>query len=179
MLHRPNITSKLHSPRRNASGGRVGRRPLSTEQSGGSDRRHVRMRSVLSRCLFRGVPVGLSKMEVRTLRPNRRQREQFRSLRADGRLGICVVGGLTAELFRRVAEHGKDVPGQMVLDLAMSRHRLGHPGPGVPVPVVAPAVPDQDASEVFDRPDQVNPLHGTSSSSTLRMPASSPLVSSR
>ncbi len=90
-----------------------------------------------------------------------------------------TVRNSTAELFRRVAEHGEDVPGQVVLDLAVSRYRLGHPGPGVAVPIVTPSVPDQNASAVFDSSDQINPLHGTTNSSTLRMPASSPLVRSR
>ena len=80
-------------------------------------------------------------------------------------------------LFRWVTEHGGDVPGQMVLDLAVSRYRLGH-GPGVPVPAVTPTVPDQNASKPVDRPDQFDSFHGTTSSSTLRMPCSSPLVRS-
>ena len=80
---------------------------------------------------------------------------------------------------RRVTEHADDVPGQMVLDLAVSWDRLGHPGGRVPVPVVPPAMADQDASESLDRADQVGPLHGTTNSSTLRIPGSSPLVRSR
>jgi hypothetical protein len=41
------------------------------------------------------------------------------------------------------------------------------------------AMPDQAAPESRDRADQVDPLHGITSSSTLRMPGSSPLVRSR
>src|SRR5437899_780169 len=79
----------------------------------------------------------------------------------------------------RVSEQGDDVSGQALLDRAMPRDRLGYPGRGVPVPVVPPAVPDKDTSEPLDRSDQVDPLHETTSSSTLRMPHNSPLVRSR
>lgn len=51
----------------------------------------------------------------------------------------------------RITEHPHDVPGQVVVDFAMPRHWLGHPGGRIAVPVMPLAMPDQNAPEPLDR----------------------------
>ena len=52
----------------------------------------------------------------------------------------------------------------MLLDLAVSRDGLGNFGRRILIPVVPPAVADEDRAEFFDFPDQVAVLHAISSS---------------
>jgi hypothetical protein len=108
-----------------------------------------------------------------------RMSEVTRAVIAVSRLLVDVFIGLIVLVIERISEHSDDVPGQMILDFAVSWHRLGNPGRRVQVPVVPPSMAAQDASESLDGADQVNSLHGTTNSSTFRMPGSSPLVRSR
>ena len=62
------------------------------------------------------------------------------------------------------AEHFQNVPCEMLLDLAVPRHRLRHFIRGILIPVVPPAVANEDASEFLDLPDEVAVLHATSNS---------------
>lgn len=61
-------------------------------------------------------------------------------------------------------QHFQNMPGEMLLDLAMPRDGLRHFGSRVLIPAVPPAVADEDAAEVFDLPDEIAVLHATSSS---------------
>ena len=63
-----------------------------------------------------------------------------------------------------VAEHFQNVPREVLLDLAVSRHWLRHLGRGILIPVVPPAVADEDAAESLDFLDEIPVLHATSSS---------------
>src|SRR5262245_47416805 len=60
-------------------------------------------------------------------------------------LGVAPV--IVSLVVGRMTEHADDVPGQMILDLAVSWDRLGHPDRRVAVPVVPRAMAGQDASE--------------------------------
>src|SRR5262249_11534764 len=51
--------------------------------------------------------------------------------------------------------------------------------PGGSIPVMSSAVSDQFAPNLLQRPYEVAPFHGTTNSSTLRTPGTTPLVRSR
>src|SRR5262249_45465069 len=57
---------------------------------------------------------------------------------------------------------------EMIFDFTMARNRLAVTCFWVLKPIVPPAVPDQHASCFFQLADQVNTLHPTASSATLR-----------
>src|SRR5579885_909130 len=111
------------------------------------------------------------------MQPNANIQRPAQRVRCNRMLGGASV--IVSPFIRRVPEHTDDMSGERVLDLAVAGDRLRHSGPRIPVPVVPPAMADQDASEPLDRADQLDPLHGITSSSTLRIPGSSPLVKSR
>ena len=77
-----------------------------------------------------------------------------------------------------VSELADDIPSQMLFDLPMPWDRLGDTRDRVAVPVMLAAVPHQLATELPDGPDQINAIHETSNSPTLRVPGISPPVSS-
>ena len=68
------------------------------------------------------------------------------------------------------AQRLDDVLGQVLFDLAMPRDWLRKTGRRVAIPVVLGAAPNQHAPKALDGSDQVHALHGTMSSSTLRIP---------
>src|SRR4051812_18418106 len=68
----------------------------------------------------------------------------------------------------RIAQHVDDVPGQALLDLPVPGDRLRDAGGRVAIPIVLPPVAHELAAEPFDSPNQVDALHGTTSSSTFR-----------
>lgn len=72
----------------------------------------------------------------------------------------------------------QDVLRQELLDLTMARHWLRNSRSQIAIPIMISAVADKDASCVFQGADQVDPLHPTDSSATLRIPGISPLVRS-
>jgi hypothetical protein len=96
-----------------------------------------------------------------------------------GQRAAALSGVLLARFMRRIGEHSENVPGQVVLDLAVPRDRLRNSGGRISRPIVPAAVSDEDASEPLDGADQIAPLHGITISSILRMPDNSPLVKSR
>jgi len=55
-----------------------------------------------------------------------------------------------------VFEFSQDVSGEMVLDLAMPGNWLARTGPGVLIPIMTSAVPDEDTSALLDLANQVN-----------------------
>jgi len=73
-------------------------------------------------------------------------------------------------------EHLDDVLGEVFPDLAMSRHRLDDTGSRVPIPVVLTAVSLQHTAGCFQLLDQIDALHETTRSSTLRIPGTCPLL---
>lgn len=73
-----------------------------------------------------------------------------------------------------VPEHLNDVARESLVDLTMPGYRLDHAGFRIAIPVMLAAVPDEQASKPLNRSDQVDPLHDTTSSSTLRMPVTFP-----
>src|ERR1017187_8292037 len=83
--------------------------------------------------------------------------------------GSRAESGLAAEFF-------DDMPGQVILDLTMSWHRLGDTGIRVAIPIVLAAVTDEHAAQCFDALDQIDTFHAITKSSTLRMPGIWPLV---
>ena len=70
------------------------------------------------------------------------------------------------------------MPGQALFDVPMTRYGLGDPRERIAVPIVFAAMTHQDTPVPLDRPDQIEPLHETTNSSTFRMPGNSPLVKS-
>jgi len=79
----------------------------------------------------------------------------------------------------RVLEHLDNVPGQRYLNLPVTRNRLNHAGMGIAIPIVPGTVADEQTSESFDCLDQVDSLHNTTRSSTLRTLGTCPAVMSR
>ncbi|MBY0232401.1 MAG: hypothetical protein K2W96_24245 [Gemmataceae bacterium] len=61
----------------------------------------------------------------------------------------------------------------------MARHAWATPVAGLRLLVVLAAVPHQLASHLFQGADEVEALHGTTSSSTLRAPGIAPADRSR
>src|SRR5205823_13671807 len=78
--------------------------------------------------------------------------------------------------FGGIAQRLDDMAGQPFLDVSMPRHGLGHPSDRIAVPVVLAAMAHQDTPEPLDRSDEIDPLHDTTNSSTLRMPGNSSLL---
>ena len=72
----------------------------------------------------------------------------------------------------------ENVPGETVPDLAMARHGLGESRPGIAVPVMLGAMPNQHATGLLDSLDERNPFHAIAISATLRIPGRSPLARS-
>lgn len=70
------------------------------------------------------------------------------------------------------------MPGEILLDLAMSRHGLAIPGLGVLVPIVTRTMPQQDASPSRQLLEKFGAFHQTSSFATRRTEGMCPLVSS-
>ena len=77
-----------------------------------------------------------------------------------------------------ITQHFYYVSGKPFLNLTMPRDRLGHSRDRVLIPIVLRTVSDQLAAKPFDFPNQVNPLHDTTRSSTLRILGICPLVKS-
>ena len=65
-----------------------------------------------------------------------------------------------------VFQFPENVAGEMVLDLAVTRNGLTGTGSRILIPVVPRAVADEDASVLFDLPDEVDPFHAIWSSAT-------------
>ena len=72
----------------------------------------------------------------------------------------------------------QDMSCKEFFDFPVARHGLRNARLRVTIPVVFPAVPDEDTSGFFQLADQIRPPHPTDSSATLRMPEISPLVRS-
>ena len=70
-------------------------------------------------------------------------------------------------LFRR-REFFDDVAGRAFFHFTMSRHGVHLPGDDIPVPIMALAMPDEDASLVRDDSNDVADFHAKASSATLR-----------
>ena len=77
-----------------------------------------------------------------------------------------------------ISELANDVTGHVLFDLPMPGYGLGDTRDRVAVPVVLGSVPDQLAAELLDGPDQIQPLHETTNSPTLRVPGICPPVRS-
>jgi len=58
-----------------------------------------------------------------------------------------------------VFEFLKDVSGEVVFDLAMAGNGLAGTGPRVLIPIMTPAVPDENASILLDLANQLDSLH--------------------
>ena len=70
------------------------------------------------------------------------------------------------------------MPCQVFLDLTMPGHRLTGPAPGVLIPIVTPAVPDENTSVLFYLTDEIDSFHAIRSFETFRTPGICPLVNS-
>ena len=71
----------------------------------------------------------------------------------------------------RVGLSGKllqDGLGQKLVDLAMAWDRLRHARARILIPIVLPAVPDENASDLLDLLNEVPALRATSNSATFR-----------
>ena len=77
-----------------------------------------------------------------------------------------------------IAQRLDDMADQSFPDVSMPRHGLGHPSDRIAVPVMLTAMAHQDTTEPLYPSDQIDPLHDTTNSSTLRMPDNSSLVRS-
>lgn len=60
-----------------------------------------------------------------------------------------------------VFELSQDVSGEVILYLAMAGDRLTCAGSGILIPIMTTAVPNKNASVLFDLTDQVNALHAS------------------
>ena len=76
----------------------------------------------------------------------------------------------------RIAQCLDDMAGQSLSNIAMSGHGLRHSCGGIAIPVVPAAMSHEDTTKPLDYSNQIDSLHGTTSSWTLRMPGNSPLV---
>lgn len=65
------------------------------------------------------------------------------------------------------------------LDFTMPGHWLRDPCCWISIPIVLTSMPDQHASSLFDRPDQISSLHGMTNSPILRAPRLCPPERSR
>jgi hypothetical protein len=65
-----------------------------------------------------------------------------------------------------VFQFAENVADEMVFDLAVTRNRLTGTGARILIPIVPAAVADEDASVLFDLPDEINPFHAIWSSAT-------------
>ena len=72
----------------------------------------------------------------------------------------------------------ESVPGEAVPDLTVARHGLGESRPGIALPVMLGAVPNQHATGLLDSHDQRNLFQAIAISATLRIPGRSPLARS-
>ena len=61
-------------------------------------------------------------------------------------------------------QHFYDVPSQVLVDLAVSRDRLGEFCRRILIPIVASSMANEDAAEFLDFLDEVAMLHATSNS---------------
>ena len=102
---------------------------------------------------------------------------EARMSRGEGKRPVRLKAGLRAAE-RSVPKLAEDVPGEVLAELAVARHRLTDSGLGILIPVVIPAVTDEDAAGFLDLPDQGHAFHWIWSSATRRTPGIRPLVSS-
>jgi hypothetical protein len=91
------------------------------------------------------------------------------------RVRKCVAGYCS----RLCPKFLRNVFCKKLFDFPMAGHGLRNARLRIPIPVMFPAVPNEDASGFLQRADQVDPLHPMDSSVILRMPGISPLVRSR
>jgi hypothetical protein len=68
---------------------------------------------------------------------------------------LALEGGRVGSVF----QFPENVARKMILDLSVPRDGLTRTGSWVLVPVVPAAVPHEDASGLFDLPDEVDPFH--------------------
>jgi hypothetical protein len=77
-----------------------------------------------------------------------------------------------------IAQHFDNVSCQVIFDFTVPRYWLRNTGTRIAIPIMLGTVANQHASKSFDRLDQVDSLHGSTNSSTLRIPGIEPLVMS-
>jgi hypothetical protein len=82
--------------------------------------------------------------------PRRTLRISFKSWRAN----FCKLDVVVS-----VFEFLKDVSGEVVFDLAMAGNGLAGTGLRVLIPIMTPAVPDENASILLDLANQLDSLH--------------------
>jgi hypothetical protein len=63
---------------------------------------------------------------------------------------VDPIIGLPSTSHGWIAQHPDDMSGETFLDFPMPRHRLGHAGGGIAVPVVLATMPHQNATEPLD-----------------------------
>jgi hypothetical protein len=123
-----------------------------------------------------------------SLRPPRGGRQAGRDHRGPSALqqargSICRAGLHRMRRWERlcsviVPQHLDDVLCQVLLEFPMPRHRLRDARIRIPIPIVFRPVSNQHATQPLDYLQQVCSFHGTTSSSTLRMPGIAPRVMS-
>lgn len=86
--------------------------------------------------------------------------------------------GLGTGASLRIAQLPDDVFREPFFNLSVPWDRLRNAGERIAIPVVLATMSHEDTSKPLNRSDQVNPFHGTVSSSTLRMLGTVPLVRS-
>ena len=72
--------------------------------------------------------------------------------------------------FARITQYLDNMLCKPFLDFTMPRDRLGQSSDRVPIPIMLRTVPNQLAAESFDCPNEFDPFHDTTRSSTLRIP---------
>lgn len=76
---------------------------------------------------------------------------------------------------RSIRELPEDVLCEKLIDFPVPRHGLRNACPGVVIPIVISAMPDQYASGFVELADQIGPFQAMVNSATLRTPDISPL----
>ena len=77
-------------------------------------------------------------------------------------------GGSVERLVRPSGKPPQYGPGKELVDLPMPRNRLRHARARILIPIVLPAMSDENTSHLLDPLHEVPTLHATSSSATLR-----------
>ena len=72
-------------------------------------------------------------------------------LRSGATIARIVVG--------LVFQFPNDVPGKMILDFPMSWNGLAGTRAGILIPIMPPAVADENATNLFKLADEINPFH--------------------
>jgi hypothetical protein len=88
---------------------------------------------------------------------------------------VIAVG----RFYRAIQQEADNATCKRFLDLSVPRNWLRDTCSWISIPIVFASEAYQDASTLFDRPDQVSPLHGMTNSPTLRAPGICPPERSR